>query len=105
MGPTEIAALVAAVAPFIVTLLKKLLKTEQLPEVPQKLTHKALPLVVGLLAGILSAYAGDPAVTLEQAVLAGLAGGAGASYARDLDKNLLKIVESASAVIRNRKSQ
>lgn len=105
MDPIVLASLITAVGPFVVAAIKKILPTDKLPENQQKVAHKTLPLVVGLLASILNCYAGDPSQSLEVCVLAGLAGGAGASYIRDTDKNLLGIVNAVAKLLQTRKAQ
>ena len=105
MDPILLASIITAVGPLVVAGIKKLLRTAQIesPE-NQKMVHKALPLVVGLLAGILNCYGGDSSAELEQCVLAGLAGGAGAAYIRDMDRNILGILAAVAKIIQTKKA-
>lgn len=109
MDPIAIATLVTALGPVAVVLLKKLFRTGSIPQKEaQRTIHAALPLAVGLGVGILGCMAApscDPAAgcTWSGCVLAGLAGGAGASYVRDFDKNVLGIADAIAAIIAKRK--
>lgn len=116
MAPALLIPLITAVGPSIVAGIKSLFKTNEAKLVAEamgdleaanqiKMVHKALPLAVGLVAGILNCLAMCSGVgcfhaePVLQCIMAGLAGGAGASYIRDLDKNILGIAESALKLI------
>ncbi len=85
MDPVTLGAIITAGAPIVTGLFKKIFKTGELDNA--KTVHQILPLCVGLIASIINNYAtnGD----WKTAILTGLAGGAGASYIRDFDKNVL----------------
>ena len=102
--------LISAVGPSVVGLIKKLLGTWKLAPGPKRVVHSSLPLLVGLAASIVNCAAGcDPAAAScsswavwRECLLAGLAGGAGASYLRDVDKNALGIASGLARIFGKR---
>jgi len=103
MTPAIIAALITVGVPLVTGLLKKVLKTDKLPEEKAATVHQMLPLALGLTASVLSCAAG--ACTGEgcpaspdwvQCVLYGLAYGAGGSYLRDFDSNITKVAAATA---------
>ena len=119
MNPVLLVPLITVFGPAVVNGVKKLLGTEEkkliaemdddLKTVEQvKIVHKALPLLVGVAASILACLADCEGpgcferYSIEQCIMAGLAGGAGAAYIRDFDKNILGIGDSAMRLFRRR---
>ncbi len=92
MGLLEIDALITTGIPFITAAVKRL-TTKKLPDSKTVSGINAvIPLVIGILSTGLYTYAQTH--DWMQAVAAGLASGGVASSARDIDKNLIGIVES-----------
>jgi len=94
MGIAEIIGLISVGAPVITNLVKKIFKTDSLDN--SKPVHQILPLVVGVAASCINNYTvgGD----WTQAIMAGLAGGAGATYVRNFDKNVLGLVSGLAKI-------
>lgn len=113
MEPTLLAAIVTVVGPLVVAVLKKVLKTDETTEAVKPALNTMLPLAVGLLAGIVNCVAASCGGEAEacgkvaewgSCIMAGLAGGAGSSYVRDFDKNVLGLAKGASTIIGKRQS-
>lgn len=104
MGFVEILAIITAVVPILTPLIKKLLKTDKWGS--KKTTNAIIPLVVGVLGGII-ACASEACTVAEackqagvwwQCALGGLAAGAGGSYVRDFDKNVLGLAKNGAKI-------
>lgn len=95
MGIAEIVGLISVAGPLITGIIKKVFKTDKLENA--KPIHQMLPLIVGLGASCINTYvtSGD----WGNAILAGLAGGAGASYVRNFDKNVLGLISGLVKII------
>lgn len=78
--------------PFVTALAKRLFKTNTLPDPKRAGINTLIPIVLGILSSGLYAYSVDPNIWAALAV--GLGSGGAASSVRDIDKHLLKIVES-----------
>ncbi len=98
MGVELLVPLVSILGPHVVAGIKKLLGTDKLaPGAPRKMIHKTLPLLVGLIAAAVNCVVsctGDVcsgAQVWGNCAMTGLAAGAGMSYVRDFDKNLLGV--------------
>lgn len=99
-----IVPVISLVGPLIVTGIKKLLGTDNLADSPRKVVNSFLPLGVGLLAAIINCKAGcvgdacAGSAAWYTCALTGLAAGAGASYVRDFDKNVLGIGDGLARI-------
>lgn len=97
--------LITTFGPFLVAGAKKIFKTEEIQDDQARASvHTALPIAIGILASAASCVAGctgDGCGSLKNwadCLMAGLAGGAGAAYLRDFDKNVLGIAESIAKI-------
>lgn len=97
--------LVATLGPYAVAGIKKLLGTDKFaPGAPRKIIHKTIPLAVGLIASAVNCVAecsGDAcggAAIWAECAMAGLAAGAGMTYVRDFDKNVLGVGQGLARI-------
>jgi len=88
--------LITAVAPFATGVIKKIFQTEDLEN--KKAIHQIIPLAIGLIAGVLNNFIANG--EWKTAIIAGLAGGAGASYVRDFDKNVLGVFSALAKILK-----
>lgn len=103
MEPASIIAVITMGIPFVTALVKKVFKTKQLEEIPQKGAHALIPVIIGILSSGLYAYShGQDWVT---ALAIGLGSGGAASSARDIDKNLIGIAATIATMVNKRKNQ
>lgn len=94
MEPMSVVAMITAAIPFVTALVKKFLNTERLPEKPRKGLHALLPVLLGVFSSGLYAYSqGNDWMT---ALAIGLGSGGAAASARDIEKNLIRFVETVS---------
>lgn len=102
MDPITVTALITAVIPFLTAGLKKLF-TKNLPDRVRPGINAVIPLVLGMVSAGLYTYqqTNDP----WTAVAAGLGSGGVASSARDIDKNLTRIIETLYAIARKAKTK
>lgn len=91
MEPITVSAIATAVIPFVTAGVKRLF-TKRLPERIRPGINTIIPLVLGMVSAGIYTYqqTGDVWFALAN----GLGAGGVASSARDLDKNLTRIVES-----------
>lgn len=94
MEPISIVALITTAIPFITTAAKKLFKTDQLEETKRKGVNALIPVLIGVLSS--GAYAYSQGQDLVTALAIGLGSGGAASSARDIEKNLVQLVQSIS---------
>lgn len=100
MEPVSVVALITAAIPFVTALGKKLLHTDRLSEKPRKGIHALLPVLLGVLSSGLYAYSqGNDWVT---ALAIGLGSGGAAASARDIEKNLIRLLKGIGLLIGNR---
>lgn len=97
MEPISIVALITTAIPFITTAAKKLFKTEQLEETKRKGVNALIPVLIGVLSS--GAYAYSQGQDWVTALAIGLGSGGAASSARDIEKNLVQLVQSISMFI------
>lgn len=101
MNPAALIALVSAAGPFVVATIKKVLPTHKIKDDGKRSTiNQSLALVVGLAASVTNAAltqcpdaAVDCHINWLAAIITGLAAGAGASFARDVDKNFVGVAK------------
>ena len=91
MDPVTAGALITAVIPFVTAGVKRLF-TKKVPEKYRHGVNCVIPLVLGIISTGLYTYQQTNDVWVSLA--AGLGSGGVASSARDIDKNLTKIVET-----------
>lgn len=91
MDPIAASALITTVIPFITAGIKKLF-TKKLPDKYRYGVNAVIPLALGILSSGLYTYSQTRDIWASLA--AGLGSGGVASSARDIDKNLTKILES-----------
>ena len=97
MEPVSIIALITTGIPFVTALCKKVFKTDRLDEKPQKGVHLLIPIVLGILSSGLYAYSkGQDWMT---ALAIGLGSGGAAASARDIDKNLIQLADTLTALL------
>jgi len=103
MTPAILAALITTGVPLLTGLVKKLLKTDAMPDAKAATVHQMLPLGIGLAASVLAcasgACTGDGCPASPdwiQCILYGLAYGAGGSYLRDFDSNITRVAAAAA---------
>lgn len=97
MEPISIVALITTAIPFVTTLAKKLFKTENLEETKRKGVNALLPVLIGILSSGTYAYSqGNDWVT---ALAIGLGSGGAASSARDIEKNLIRMMEAINLLL------
>ena len=103
MTGIEIVGLVSAVGPFVIATVKKVLPVKKIKNDNVRATvNQSLALLIGLAASVTNAaltQCPDPAVAdcvinWGGAIITGLAAGAGASYVRDTDKNVLGVAKA-----------
>lgn len=106
MGIAEIVGLLTVIVPPLTGLLKKVLPTKKWEDKHRKRVHALAPLLVGVAAGIVACVSGacdvaevcGKGASLLQCALGGLAAGAGGSYVRDFDKNVLGIAKGGAKI-------
>lgn len=92
METMPLIGLITALGPFIMVPLKRILGTHKIQDDEIKGTvNEALVLVLGLIASILNEFLSEPVPNWRKAVIVGLAGGAGAGFVRNTDKNITGI--------------
>lgn len=94
MEPISIVALITTVIPFVTALAKKLFKTDQLEETKRKGVNALIPVLIGILSS--GAYAYSQGQDWMTALAIGLGSGGTASSARDIEKNLVQLVQTIS---------
>ena len=102
MEPTAIVALITAGIPFVTSIFKKLFRTEKLSDKPRKGVNALIPILLGILSTGLYGYT-TQGLDIWQAVALGLGSGGVASSARDIEKNLLRLVEAVTALFKPKK--
>ena len=96
MEPVSVVALITAAIPFATALAKKFFNTDRLPEKPRKGLHALLPVLLGVLSSGLYAYSqGNDWMT---ALAVGLGSGGAAASARDIEKNLIRLMDTATLI-------
>lgn len=102
MEPITAAALITAIIPFITAGLKRLF-TKRLPDRIRPGINAVIPLVLGMVSAGLYTYqqTGD----IWAGLATGLGSGGVASSARDIDKNLTRIIETAYTIARKTKAK
>lgn len=97
MDPITIAALITTGIPFVTAGLKKLF-TKNIPDKYRSGVNAVIPLVLGIVSTGLYTY--QQTNNVWAAVAAGLGSGGVASSARDIDKNLTRIVETIYKLVK-----
>jgi hypothetical protein len=98
MEPMGIIGLITAGIPFATSLLKKVFRTGKLENKKRKGINTLLPIIIGILSAGLYAFSqGQDWVT---ALAIGLGSGGAASSARDIEKNLIRMVEAIGQVLK-----
>ncbi len=92
MEPMSVVAIITAAIPFVTALAKKFLNTDRLPEKPRKGLHALLPVLLGVLSSGLYAY--NQGTDWMTALAIGLGSGGAAASARDIEKNLVRLLDS-----------
>ncbi len=90
MEPISIITLITAAIPFVTTMAKKLFKTDQLEETKRKGINALIPVLIGVLSS--GAYAYSQGQDWVTALAVGLGSGGAASSVRDIDKNLIQLL-------------
>ena len=100
MEPISIVALITTAIPFITTVAKKLFKTDQLEDTKRKGVNALIPVLIGILSSGVYAYSqGQDWMT---ALAIGLGSGGAASSARDIEKNLVQLMDAVVGLIRKK---
>lgn len=99
MEPITTITLITAGIPFVTKLFKKVFKTDKVKDVKTKKGLNALiPVVIGVLsAGLYALSQGQDWVT---ALAVGLGSGGVASSGRDIEKNLVRLMEGISRLVK-----
>jgi len=92
MEPVSIVAIITAAIPFVTALAKKLFKTDQLEETKRKGINALIPILLGVLSSGFYEYSRSHDWITALAV--GLGSGGVASSVRDIDKNLVGIIQA-----------
>jgi len=98
MEPVSIVALITAAIPFVTAIAKKLFKTDQLEETKRKGINALIPILLGVLSSGLYEYSHTQNWVTALAV--GLGSGGAASSARDIDKNLIGLINGVLAIFK-----
>jgi hypothetical protein len=96
MDPITAGALITFAIPFVTAGLKKLF-TKNMPDAYRSGVNAVIPIVLGILSTGLFTYQQTRNVWVS--VAAGLGSGGVASSARDIDKNLTRIVETVYGLL------
>jgi len=97
MEPVSIVALITTAIPFVTALAKKALKTEKLQDRARKGINTLLPVLIGVLSSGLFAFSQRNDWMTSLAI--GLGSGGAAASARDIEKNLVRLVEALGKLI------
>lgn len=98
MEPVSIVALITAAIPFVTAMAKKLLKTDRLEETKRKGLNALIPVLLGVLSSGLYAYSTGQDWMTSLAI--GLGSGGAASSARDIEKNLIGLVNAIITLVK-----
>ena len=98
MEPVTIVALITAALPFVTALAKKLFNTDQLEETKRKGINALIPIVLGVLSSGFYEYSRSH--NWVTAVAVGLGSGGAASSVRDIDKNLIGLVNAIGSIFK-----
>lgn len=98
MGTLEIVGIITAVIPFATKIVKNWFKTETIKDPYRKGINALIPVVIGIVSSGLYAFSqGQDWLT---ALAIGLGSGGVASSARDIEKNLIRLVEAVIKLIK-----
>ena len=98
MEPASMIAIITALIPFVTAAAKKILKTDQWGE-KKSGWNALLPIVIGIASSGVYAHAHGSDWVMSIAI--GLGSGGAASSVRDIDKNLLSLMETICSLFRN----
>lgn len=98
MGTLEVVGIITAIIPFVTKIVKNWFRTEIIKEPYRKGINALIPVVIGILSSGLYAFSqGQDWVT---ALAIGLGSGGAASSARDIEKNLIRLVEVIAKILK-----
>jgi len=98
MEPVSIVALITAAIPFVTAIAKKLFKTDQLEETKRKGINALIPIIFGILSSGFYEYSRSHNWVTALAI--GLGSGGVASSARDIDKNLIGLINGIVSIFK-----
>lgn len=97
MEPASIIAIITAAIPFVTAAAKKILKTDEWGERKHG-WNALLPIVIGIASA--GAYAHSQGNDWITSLAIGLGSGGVASSARDIDKNLTRLVSAVLSILK-----
>lgn len=96
MGVIETVGLITTAIPFVTKLVKGIFKTKKIKQPYQKGINALIPVLIGVLSSGMFAY--SQGMGWMTALAIGLGSGGAASTARDIEKNLIRLVEVSSKI-------
>jgi hypothetical protein len=100
--PVSIIALITTGIPFVSALFKKVFKTDQLDENPQRGVHLLIPVVLGILSS--GPYVYSQGQDWATSLAIGLGSGGAAASVCCIDKNLIQLAETITTLLGKKKA-